>query len=43
VLAAAEKIQDVEQQIVAAVRSGKSLTEARKQFGYHRLQTRADA
>jgi 4-hydroxy-4-methyl-2-oxoglutarate aldolase len=43
VLTTAENIQDVEQQIVVAVRSGKSLAEARKQFGYHTLQTRADA
>ena len=40
VLAAAEEIDAVEQQIRAAVNEGRSLTEARKQLGYHQLQTR---
>jgi 4-hydroxy-4-methyl-2-oxoglutarate aldolase len=41
VLATAEQIQAVEQQIVAAIRKGKSLTDARAEFGYHALQTAA--
>lgn len=41
VLDTAEQIQEVEQGIVAAVRSGKSLIDARRDFGYHQLQTRA--
>lgn len=40
VLAAAEEIENAENAILAAVRSGKSLREARKEFGYHQLQTR---
>jgi 4-hydroxy-4-methyl-2-oxoglutarate aldolase len=42
VLTAAEEIQRVESQIVAAVREGCSLKEARTRFGYHSLQTRRD-
>ena len=40
ILAAAEEIDDVEQQIRAAVSEGKTLAEARRQLGYHGLQTR---
>jgi regulator of RNase E activity RraA len=40
ILAAAEEIDAVEQQIRAAVAAGKTLAEARRQLGYHRLQTR---
>jgi regulator of RNase E activity RraA len=40
ILAAAEEIDAVEQQIRAAVAEGKTLAEARRQLGYHRLQTR---
>lgn len=40
VLAAAEQIQETEQRIVAAVRAGKTLAQARAEHGYHRLQTR---
>jgi regulator of RNase E activity RraA len=40
ILAAAEEIDAVEQQIRAAVNEGKSLAEARRQLGYHRLQSR---
>jgi regulator of RNase E activity RraA len=40
VLAAAEEIDRVEQQIRALVDEGKTLAEARRQLGYHRLQTR---
>jgi regulator of RNase E activity RraA len=40
ILAAAEEIDSVEQQIRAAVNEGKSLAEARRQLGYHRLQSR---
>ena len=39
ILAAAEEIDAVEQQIRAAVAEGKTLAEARRQLGYHRLQT----
>jgi regulator of RNase E activity RraA len=39
-LAAAEEIDRAEQQIREAVRSGMRLDEARRQFRYHRLQTR---
>jgi regulator of RNase E activity RraA len=38
VLTAAEKIDAIEQQIRALVNEGKTLTEARKQLGYHQLQ-----
>ncbi|MEP7304306.1 MAG: RraA family protein [Acidobacteriota bacterium] len=41
VLAAAEEIDAVEQQIRAAVNEGLSLAEARTRLGYHRLQTRS--
>jgi regulator of RNase E activity RraA len=40
ILAAAEEIDTVEQQIRAAVAEGKTLAEARRQLGYHRLQAR---
>ncbi len=40
VLAAAEEIDTVEDRIRTAARSGMRLTDARKQFGYHTLQTR---
>jgi 4-hydroxy-4-methyl-2-oxoglutarate aldolase len=40
ILAAAEEIDAVEQQIRAAVAEGKTLAEARRQLGYHRLQAR---
>jgi 4-hydroxy-4-methyl-2-oxoglutarate aldolase len=39
VLEAAEEIRDAEARIRAAVESGRSLREARIEFGYHRLQT----
>jgi 4-hydroxy-4-methyl-2-oxoglutarate aldolase len=37
---AAERIEQVENQIVAAVRAGSTLRQARERFGYHRLQRR---
>lgn len=40
VLAAAEEIDAIEQQIRAAINEGKTLAEARTQLGYHQLQTR---
>jgi regulator of RNase E activity RraA len=40
VLAAAEEIDAVEQKIRAAVRDGRTLAEARRQLGYHQLQSR---
>jgi len=40
ILSAAEEIDAVEQQIRAAVAGGKTLAEARRQLGYHRLQAR---
>jgi regulator of RNase E activity RraA len=40
VLAAAEEIDRVEQQIRTAITEGNTLAEARRQLGYHRLQTR---
>ena len=40
VLAAAEEIDSVEQQIRAAISAGKTLVEARRLLGYHQLQTR---
>ncbi len=40
VLAIAEEIERVEDQIRAAVAGGKRLDEARRQLGYHSLQTR---
>lgn len=39
-LAEAEKIHHSEEAIRAAVRAGASLVEARRQFNYHKLQTR---
>jgi 4-hydroxy-4-methyl-2-oxoglutarate aldolase len=36
----AERIEQVESEIVAAARAGSSLREAREKFGYHNLQTR---
>lgn len=41
VLAAAEEIEQAESHIRNAVRSGMRLDEARRQFRYHQLQTRA--
>ncbi len=40
VLDAAEEIDAVEERIRSAARGGMRLTDARKQFGYHTLQTR---
>ena len=40
VLTAAEEIDAIEQRIRALVNEGKTLTEARKQLGYHQLQSR---
>jgi len=40
VLAAAEQIHEAEERIRRSVQSGKRLDEARREFGYHRLQTR---
>lgn len=40
VLAEAERIHEAEESIRVAVRGGMSLVEARRQFNYHRLQTR---
>ena len=40
VLAAAEEIDAIEQQIRALVDQGKTLAEARRQLGYHQLQSR---
>jgi 4-hydroxy-4-methyl-2-oxoglutarate aldolase len=40
VLRIAEEIDAVEDQIRSAVKAGKSLAEARRQFGYHQLQTK---
>jgi regulator of RNase E activity RraA len=40
VLTAAEEIDAIEQQIRAAINDGKTLAEARKQLGYHQLQSR---
>src|SRR5262249_7150606 len=37
---AAERIEQVESQIVAAVRDGSTLRQARQTFGYHHLQRR---
>lgn len=42
VLAIAEEIERAESSIRAAVRSGMRLDEARRQFKYHQLQTRAE-
>jgi regulator of RNase E activity RraA len=42
VLEAAEQIQAVETRIVAAVRAGASLKDARAEFGYHTLQSRRE-
>ena len=42
VLTAAEEIDAIEQQIRAAINEGKTLAEARKQLGYHQLQSRAN-
>ena len=41
VLATAEEIHTAEEHIRAAVRGGMRLDEARKQFRYHQLQSRA--
>ncbi len=40
VLAAAEEIDAIEQQIRAAVNDGRTLADARRQLGYHQLQNR---
>jgi regulator of RNase E activity RraA len=40
VLTVAEEIDGIEQRIRDAVKSGLTLVEARKQHGYHSLQTR---
>jgi regulator of RNase E activity RraA len=40
VLTAAEEIDSIEQRIRALVNEGKTLTEARKELGYHQLQSR---
>ena len=40
VLAAAEEIDAVEQRIRALINEGKTLVEARRQLGYHQLQSR---
>jgi len=40
VLAVAEEIDAAEAAIRGSIRSGKRLDEARKEFGYHRLQTK---
>jgi regulator of RNase E activity RraA len=40
VLRVAEEVDSVEGQILKAVREGSKLVEARKQFGYHKLQTK---
>jgi len=40
VLTAAEEIDAIEQQIRAAIEEGKTLAEARRQLGYHQLQSR---
>ena len=40
VLAAAEEIDAIEQRIRAAIDDGQTLAEARRQLGYHQLQTR---
>ena len=40
VLSAAEEIDVIEQQIRAAINDGMTLTDARRQLGYHQLQTR---
>ena len=40
VLTAAEEIDSIEQRIRALVNEGKTLTDARRQLGYHQLQSR---
>ena len=40
VLAAAEEIDAIEQKIRSAINDGKTLAEARRELGYHSLQTR---
>ncbi len=40
VLTAAEEVDAIEQQIRAAINEGKTLADARKQLGYHQLQSR---
>jgi 4-hydroxy-4-methyl-2-oxoglutarate aldolase len=42
VLALADSIDEAEERIRAAVEAGSRLDEARKQFGYHALQTAHD-
>jgi 4-hydroxy-4-methyl-2-oxoglutarate aldolase len=43
ILAAAEEIATSEEAIRAACRAGKSLAEARREFSYHRLQSRNES
>ncbi|HEY0300225.1 MAG TPA: RraA family protein [Rhizomicrobium sp.] len=43
ILAAAEEIAKSEEAIRALCRAGKSLTEARREHGYHRLQSRSES
>ncbi len=40
VLSIAQHIEEVEQQIIAEVKKGSSLKEARKKLGYHKLQSK---
>ncbi len=40
VLALAKSIEDTEQKIIAGVKAGSSLREAREQLGYHHLQSK---
>ena len=43
VLAAAEEIDSIEQQIRALIDQGRTLAEARRQLGYHQLQSRRES
>jgi hypothetical protein len=43
ILEIAERIEEVEERIRAAVRAGSRLDEARKALNYHTLQTRSPA
>ncbi|WP_216586261.1 RraA family protein [Streptomyces brasiliscabiei] len=43
IVESAERIERVEADIVAAARAGRTLREARVEFGYHTLQTRSQA
>lgn len=40
ILALAKHIEEVEQQIIAEVKNGSTLKDARKKLGYHRLQSK---